>query len=178
MKKLIVVCLFAFMLVPALLLAQDSDAYKGKFGLTFPDIGAIFHISDNVAFLPGFSFRHQWSGHSDLLPKHSDNALGVEANVRFYLPGWKDVRFYLSPKYRFIWNDLETESDIIFVASTSYTHNIVGAWGLQYAFNTRLSIFGDIGFGYGHQIYSSISPNRSSNHVGTEGSWGLILYLK
>ena len=183
MKKFLLIISFALFLVPASLLAQEKENAKYKFGLTFPTIGAIWHISDGVSFMSGIDFNHDWSGFSSILDdnpiRSSANMLGVETSLRFYLPGWKNVRLYLSPKYRFNWSDIATESEVGPIATDSYGHTVVGAWGLQYALNERLSIFGDIGFGYERQkLYGLSSYESSGNSIGTEGTWGLILYLK
>ena len=183
MKKFLPIVSLALLLVPVSLFAQTKGNTKYKFGLTIPNIGAIWHISDSVAFMSGINFNHDWSrfgsGIDDPAARSSGDKLGVEASFRFYLPGWKVVRLYLSPKYRFNWNDMETESETIIIHSNSYGHTLVGAWGLQYALNDRMSIFGDIGIGYERgKTYGLSSYESSDNSIGTEGTWGLILYLK
>ena len=183
MKKLLVIISFALLLVSASLFAQEKETATFRFGLTFPTIGAIWHISDNVAFMSGIDFNHDWSGFTSSIDNHpvrnSGNRLGVEASVRFYLLQWKDVRLYLSPKYRFNWSDIRIEDETYPVTTDSYGHSAIGAWGLQYALNDRVSIFGDIGFGYERQkVYGLSSYDNSSNSIGTEGTWGMILYLK
>jgi hypothetical protein len=185
MRRFFPVCFVLFVLAPSVLYAQDSPAAKRKFGLTFPNTGIIWHITDNVAFLPGFSFNHNW-GSSDDFYKNTSNSLNVDASLRFYLREWKGVRFYLAPKYTFGWSDVETEYDfgtgLSTAASTAYSHSVSGAWGLQYAISDRISLWGDIGIRYNHGTSGSAVPlsmtDLSSNSVSTVGNWGLILYLK
>jgi hypothetical protein len=181
MKRFSVVCVVLLAMASASLFAQDREIKQGKFGLTFPNIGAIWHITDNIAFLPGFNFNHDWSSFSLLDgTESSSDSVGVDASVRFYMPDWKGVRFYLSPKYRFMWGDVNTESEIITASTNNYYHRISGVWGLQYALSDRVSLFGDIGFGYSRRSNSSINIEDAeyrSYSVGTEGSWGLVLYL-
>jgi hypothetical protein len=186
MKRLLLTCFVMCALFPSMLRAQGKDAEKQKFGLTFPNIGVIWHITDNVAFLPGFSFNHSWSSSDDFY-KDSTNLLNVDASLRFYVQEWKGVRFYLAPKYSFGWVD--TESDIGYETSpstravTTYSHAVSGAWGLQYAISNRISIWGDIGVRYSHGT-GSTSPSTilgldtHTNSISTVGTWGLILYLK
>lgn len=174
MKKLALVCFVLWVAVPGPLCAQDQDQNKDmKFGLTFPEIGVIWHITDNITFMPGFRLSHNW-GHSNLTDfDSSSNSVQVYMNLRFYLSEWNKVRFYLSPKYQYSWVRTETESE--YSTSTSlHSHGVVGAWGAQYAISDRVGIYGDIGFGYSR----GTSSFTITNTVSTEGSWGLILYLK
>jgi opacity protein-like surface antigen len=174
MKKCIPILFVLLLFLPASLSAEENEAEEFKFGLTFPDIGAIWHMTDRIAFLPGISFTHSWSefGTNDETYNNSSNALVINAGLRFYLYDWEDLRFYVSPGYRFGWVDSESD----FSANTSYGHGVSGAWGLQYALNKRLSLYGDIGVSY-----NRTSPSDTDGHsslFGTRGTWGLILYLK
>ncbi len=173
-------------LMPFSLFAQERENPRRSFGLTFPNIGAIWHISDNIAFLPGIDFNHTWSDLSTMDGSITTDTLGVNASMRFYVSRWKGVRLYLAPKYRFVWgkssNSIPVE--LYDLNLRTYRHTASGAWGLQYAISDRVSIFGDIGVGYSRltQSTSSIRPiptiNPRSSQIGTEGTWGLILYLK
>ena len=187
MKKSLTILVFALLLVPASLFAQEKDKVKYKFGFTFPEIGVIWHISDNIAFVPGIDFGHGWSSvtssFDDSTRNTSSNTLRVNAGLRFYISDWKDIRFYISPKYGFSW--VESSSDRAdspfddYLPDGSYhysghSHKVSAAWGLQYAISDRISIFGDIGAAYDRTPLSS----GHSNTIATEGTWGLILYLK
>jgi hypothetical protein len=183
LKKLSLILLVVFLLLPAMLFSQDKEAPKNKFGLTFPTIGAIWHITDNVAFLPGFSFGHNWgSSRSALIDNGTskNNSLSINSSLRFYVYEMKGLRLYVSPKYSYNWNNSDSNLPTTSSKSSRYAHSIDGSWGLQYAISRRVSIWGDVGVGYSH---SSISSNPSSvetksNAVSTVGSWGLIFYLK
>jgi hypothetical protein len=100
MKKSLTILAFALLLSPASLIAQEQDEPKYRFGLTFPEIGVIWHISDNIAFVPGIEFGHGWSSSTisfdDSTINSSSNTLKVNAGLRFYISEWKDLRFYLS----------------------------------------------------------------------------------
>lgn len=179
MKLSLRIALIALSLVPISMVAQEKEISKPRFGLTFPDIGAIWHISDNVAFMPGIGFNHSWSKLSES-SKYTSNSLSVNASLRLYMPDWKGVRIYLTPKYQFIWGDNDSTGG---GTATNHNHKVIGAWGVQYAISPRISIYGDIGIGYERLSHSYTSPYSSgldpaSNTIGTEGAWGLILYLK
>ncbi len=187
MKKSLIIWVFALLLVPASLFAQEKEKAKYRFGLTFPEIGVIWHISENIAFVPGIDFGHGWSSSTvsfdDSTRNTSSNTLRVNSSLRFYISEWKDIRFYISPKYGFGW--VETKTDRTgypypydeYSPSEGYSthlHKVSAAWGLQYAVSDRISIFGDIGAAYSRSSLSS----GYSNTIATEGTWGLILYLK
>jgi hypothetical protein len=183
MKKLSLTILVVCVLFPLQLPAQDTQIKNGKFGLTFPNIGFIWHISDGIAFVPGINFNHNWSNYG--ISNTSGNGVAVNTSLRFYMPEWKNVRFYIAPKYGFSWTDsvssFEEITGIISSSGTNYAHSISGAWGLQYAISNRISIFADIGAGYSRGTTSSSylpSSDSHTNRIGTEGTWGLILYLK
>jgi hypothetical protein len=179
MKRLLLIALIGLSLLPNSMYSQEKEIGKSRFGLTFPDIGAIWHISDTIAFMPGIHFKHSWSRLSET-SKASGNSLGVNASLRFYLPEYKGVRGYLTPKYQFDWGDNDSTSGGI---ATTHNHKVIGAWGVQYAISQRISIYGDIGVGYERLSHSYNSPyalrtQPISNGIGTEGTWGLIFYLK
>jgi hypothetical protein len=111
----------------------------------------------------------------------------VLAALRFYVSDWKGLRFYVSPKYQFG----RTTSERIAGApvygtdstSTSRTHGVYGAWGVQYAISDRVSIFGDMGGYYSRATgtttnLATLGGDSHGSAIGTSGSWGLILYLK
>jgi hypothetical protein len=187
-KRLLLVFFIMPALLSSMLFAQEKDTQKSKLGLTFPNIGMIWHITNDVAFMTGISFNHNWSSTSDI-GEDSSNLLSADASLRFYIQEWKGVRFYLAPKYSFSWSNSEVEinNELIPLGSIytndSHSHRVSGAWGLQYAISDRISIWGDIGAYYNYRT-ASISPpsslgrESSYNSIGIGGEWGLILYLK
>ena len=180
MKKFLLMMSFALLLVPTSAFAQEKESAKYRFGLTFPSIGAIWHIADSIAFMSGIDFNHDWSrfgsGFDGYTLRGSGNMLGIDATLRFYLSKRNGMRFYLSPKYGFDWLQTEIVTDITTSNISSYNHSVSAAWGLQYALSDRIGIFGDIGVSYRRGLRSHADGH--SNSIGTEGTWGLILYLK
>jgi hypothetical protein len=174
-------------LVSAPLFAQEQESPRGKIGLTLPGIGAILHLTDHVAFVPGVGFTHNWSSLSSAPTTTAANNLSVSAALRFYVRDWKGLRFYLSPKYSFSRSTSERNAGGTGYGTDSSTagdyHAAYGSWGIQYAISDRVSIFGDMGAFYSRSTYSTSSSamlggDTYSQNVGTSGSWGLIFYLK
>ena len=181
MRKLFLSVIVVCGMFPALVSAQDKAVEKRKFGLTFPNIGIIWRISDNVAFLPDINLSHGWSDLGTNAGDSTNNSIGVNAALRFYLHDWKGVRFYVSPRYGYNWSNVKSPLQGSSMTSELRTHSVSGAWGVEYAVSDRISLFGDIGVRYNHgkiDSSSEFSSGTNSNSIGTAGTWGLILYLK
>jgi opacity protein-like surface antigen len=166
-----------------MLSAQDKVSEKRKFGLTFPNIGIIWHISDNVAFVPDINLTHGWSELGSSAGDSKTNSVGIDAALRFYVHDWKGIRLYLSPKYGYSWSNAENSAQGSNSTSDLHNHSVSGAWGLEYAVSDRISLFGDIGVRYMHgktktESSSQFNSDSKSNLIGTVGTWGLILHLK
>ena len=188
MKRYLLLTLLVSVLLAPSLAAQEDDVAPGRVGLTFPGLGAIWHLSGTLALVPSVSISHSWENVGSISSPRSDNtSLSIGAAARFYAYQWKGVRFYLTPKYAL---GRSTNSST-YVSSgqdvktnaTSNVHTVTGAWGIQYAVNDRISLYGDIGAFYGRSIYhttslAAVERESRSNNVGTVGSWGLIFYLK
>jgi hypothetical protein len=192
----ILIVLFGFSVVN--ISAQATDTDKSKLGLVFSEtgtnsgVGAIWQLSDHIAFSPYFNFTHQWKGDDDIA-----NALGVGAKLKFYLKNWNKMRLYVAPGYEFTRTRYQTHSknstplfDYITYSDYKYiTNEGSGVWGIQYALGNRISIFGDIGVAYRDQCtsglnvttgsYDSTSSSRTRTYsVGLKDSMGIIFYLK
>jgi hypothetical protein len=143
MKRFVLICLVLSLFIPMSLFAQDDDRDM-KLGLTFPDIGVIWNISDHVSLLPGFDFGHGW-GHSEISNvTNSNDSVSLYAKLRFYISDWNKVRFYLSPKYKYSWLQSDSEINQSTNSFSTHNHTVAGAWGIQYAVSDRISIFGDM----------------------------------
>lgn len=195
MKKILMLG-FILALADVTALAQDQDSTPPRrFGLTFPNIGVIWHITNNIAFIPEINLAHGWATFtSDPTSEYSNDTVGVNAALRFYIQEWKGLRLYLTPRYGYGWvgsdrtyaftdiNGVPVEQTI---TTRSHNHSIAGAWGVQYAISDRLSIFGDIGAKYARSSFGGttydvlpINSYQKNNTVSTVGTWGLIVYLK
>jgi len=186
MRRNLIPLLVALALGGSSVYAQEKSA-SPRFGLTFPSLGVIWHITDNVAFVPNVTLARNWSTYSSTQSelKTTTNSVGVTAGLRFYTNNWKGMRFYLSPSYGFSRNGSDTSqsgSTGLSGSGTTRSHSVGGAWGVQYAVTDRISFFGDIGARYSHStLESSDQPSAGSsngNFVSTVGTWGLIVYLK
>ncbi len=187
MVRLFSVLLVALLLMSPSLLAQEKEITQGRFGLTFPGLGALWHVTDQLAVLPGVSFSHARNSVSGVSDAGSSNGVTLLAGMRWYLHEWKGVRLFLSPKYQFGRNTSTYQTfsaydnSIYTSTSTSHNHYVIGAWGLQYAITHRISAYGDIGAAYVRANTSNsntLSRESHTNQVSTTGSWGLIFYLK
>jgi hypothetical protein len=181
MRKILLSIFIAPMIFPALLSAQDKSIEKRKFGLTFPNIGFIWRMSDYVAFLPDINLTHGWSDLGSSAGDNTTNTIGINAALRFYLNSWKGARFYVTPRYGYNWSNVNSTTQSISLESSLRTHSVSGAWGLEYAVSDRISLYGDIGIRYSHgrtESTATYSTNSSTNSIGSAGTWGLILYLK
>lgn len=179
-NRLLGALLFAALVSPALM-AQDNQVKKGRFGLTFPGLGAIWQVNRNVALIEGIGFTHNWTSASGFSDTNSGNNLSINSGVRFYIQEWKGLRFYLSPKYMYGRGTSESSSGNSTVRRVSNSHAASGSWGIQYALSGWLSLFGDIGAIYsriGSSSSSTFTGDVHSNTIGTTGSWGLIFYVK
>jgi hypothetical protein len=121
MKKFLLMMLFALLLIPASLFAQEQENAKYKFGLTFPDIGVIWNISDHVSLLSGFDFGHAWGGSESSSTRTTSDSVSVCANLRFYVSEWNKLRLYLSPKYKYSWLQTDTEFSLALCANNGET---------------------------------------------------------
>ena len=181
MKKLLVSLIAVCGLFPVILSAQDRNVEKRKLGLTFPNIGIILRISDDIAFLPDINLSHNWSNLGTYPGDSTSNSVGVNAALRFYLKDWKGMRFYVSPKYGYNWNSVKSPLQGSSIASELRSHSVSGAWGVEYAVSDRISLFGDIGIrcNRGKTEHSAeFGSDITSNSIGTAGTWGLILHLR
>jgi opacity protein-like surface antigen len=186
MKNILIALVVVIGLVPAVVSAQDKAVETRKLGLTFPNIGVIWHMTDHVAFAPDVSFNHNWSTFSSnsAPDDYSGNTVSVNAALRFYVQDWKGIRFYVTPKYGYGRTSLsiQYESGSQSTSRTADAHSITGAWGLQYAITDRISLFGDIGARYSRSTSEgdeAFLQSGTKNHtIGTVGTWGLIVYLK
>jgi hypothetical protein len=143
-------CVFAI----CMFLSVQAASYGGKIGVDFsvssqPDVGLKWHISNLYCINPylGFSFS-----------KARDNTfflVGI-AN-QFYLPSFAELDQYIdiSPAFYLIGNSPNFEGNI--------------GYGLQYQFNSTISIYGELGIGV-------IVPD---GQFGTfRSGLGAILYFK
>ena len=112
MRKLRFILIAVLGLFPAVLSAQDKGGEKRKFGLTFPNIGIIWNVSDKVAFLPDINLTHGWSDYGTTGGDNKTNAMSVNAALRFYMHDWKGIRFYLSPKYGYGWSNVKNTDPV------------------------------------------------------------------
>jgi opacity protein-like surface antigen len=212
------IVLFGFF--AATLPAQATDSDSPKFGLVFmgtgagqsalisPGVGAIWQPCEHIALSPFFNFTHSWrdgySYSSDTtsanVSPQSANIFGVGAKLPLYFKNWDDIRLYVAPGYAYARSHSkssaqQTNPSVSFTSQNeikSISHEGSGVWGIQYAVNDRISLFGEIGVTYQHMEYSNTTttvpedifgtssspPQPAANSVGLKNSMGVIFCLK
>jgi len=162
--------------------AQDN----GKTGLTmgYPaSIGIIWQASDKVAIRPELSFSGgsgKVSGSSFVTDSDSWTvATGVSA--LFYLHTYDHLRTYFSPRFTYSHISATTNASGFTNSSTTTKGNgtsVAGSFGAQYALGDKFSVFGEVGFGFGHSTTKSgiTSAKASGNSWATRTGVGVIFY--
>lgn len=179
-KRLVIACVLGLMATTAS--AQD----EGRVGLTtgYPAlVGVIWHISDNIAVRPEFSFtRNDSSSESPLTKATTDfSSLGGEISVLFFSPLRDGLKLYVAP--RFAYSRTSGTSDVS--ESTTNSYSIGGMFGGQYALGRRFAVFGEAGFQYSHldgsvasSLSSALQTTSSGDAAGTRTAVGVVLYFQ
>lgn len=172
-------CVFGAVAVTAT--AQDA----GRVGLTtgYPaSIGVLWHISENIAIRPEFSFTsNSSSSESPFVEATTDfSSLGTEVSVLFFSPLRDNLKLYFAP--RFGYSRTSGSSDV--TESTADNYSIGGMFGGHYALGRRFAVFGEAGFQYSHvesSVTSSALPalhtTSTSDAVGTRTAVGVVIYF-
>lgn len=168
-KRLALSFLFAAVLTcPASVLAQE----KGQIGITmgYPEsIGLMWHLTDDVAVRPEFSFRHGTTGLGD---DDSTTGVGVGVSGIIYISKRDALRTYVSPRFTYtrVTSEIDTSLSLVdvtrtlpslgltvpsSVTSTSTSKSFRASFGAQYALHERFSIFGEVGVSYTRADFSS-----------------------
>jgi hypothetical protein len=161
--------------------AQD----EGRVGLTtgYPAlVGVIWHVSENIAVRPEFSFANDnSSSESPLVDATTDfSSVATEISVLFFSPLRDGLKLYFAP--RFAYSRTSGASDI--TESRANTYSIGGMFGGHYALGRRFALFGEAGFQYSHvdgSVTSSVTPalhtTSSGDVTGTRTAVGIVLYF-
>src|SRR4030095_15519699 len=161
--------------------AQDA----GRVGLTtgYPaSIGVLWHISENIAIRPEFSFaRNTSSSASPFIDASTDfSSLGTELSVLLFSPLRDNLKLYFAP--RFAYSRTSGNSDV--TESTTNNYSIGGVFGGHYALGRRFALFGEAGFQYSHldsSVTSSVSPalrtTSTGDAVGTRTAVVVVIYF-
>jgi hypothetical protein len=163
--------------------AKAQDA--GRVGLTtgYPaTVGVLWHISENIAIRPEFSFAsNRSSSESPLIDATTDfSSLGTEVSVLLFSPLRDNLKLYVAP--RFAYSRTSGTSDV--TESTTNNYSIGGVFGGHYSLGRRFAVFGEAGFQYSHlesSVTSSVSPalqtTSTGDAVGTRTAIGVVLYF-
>jgi hypothetical protein len=153
---------------------------KGKAGVAigYPGgIGILWHMTDNVAIRPDFSFSHNSSEGS------SGSAVGANLSVLFYVKKYDNVRTYVSPRFTYsratsTIQPTSTQVSLPVVTTTGTGTGGGGVFGVQYSPVTRFSVFGELGISLSHRESkaSAVLSATKANGWGTTAGVGVVFY--
>jgi hypothetical protein len=176
-------CSLLVALVSALAAAQDTR----KVGITmgYPaSFGVLWHASDKVAIRPelGFSGSSNQTTASPVSPtsgtieiEGDGSSIGTGVSVLFYIGKYDRLRTYVTPRFTYSHSSSTTTSSgtsgLPPISGTQTTNSTggSGSFGAQYAIGDRFSVYGELGFSFGH----SSSTSSLSSSKGSGNSWGL-----
>lgn len=147
-------------------------------------IGILWHVSDQVAVRPEFSFQRtstETSGATVVAGTATSWLLGSGGSVLFYTGKWDNLRAYVSPRFAFAHTKSTSTTGSTSSNPTSYT--ISGSAGAQYSLGDRFAVFGEWGLNYGWQSasYTSSIPAGSfstkTSAFGTGTRIGVAIYF-
>lgn len=184
--------------VAALLFAVPAAAQEsGQVGVAvgYPSaIGVIWHVSDNVALRPDFTFSR--TGAESVSPSTGETSswsVGFGISGMFYTGKVRDdVRLYVTPRFAYSRGQANSETEGAFPHasdsdSDAFTYS--GAFGVQYSPVRRFSVFAEAGVQYltaeSTSTATSTSPFSSSvatsktnqSAFGLRTAIGVVLYF-
>jgi outer membrane protein with beta-barrel domain len=173
--------------IAALVLVAPVAGYaqeKGNVGMTmgYPAaVGALWHVSDDVALRPEISISRSSIDTSSGVGDSSSWSLGLGISALFYVTRADNLRTYVSPRYSYSRSSATATAAATPVTSelTTSTSTVSVSFGAQYALSPRFSAFGEVGFGYGRGgLRSSLAGTRTtSQNWSTRTGAGVILYF-
>jgi len=165
-----------------------SAQEHGKTGITlgYPgDVGILWHVSENAAIRPAFSFSHS-SSDSAAGTTSSGWGTGLGVSALFYLKKYDNLRTYVTPQFLYAHsttstNPGTTQGAALTVASSGNSTGGNGGFGAEYAPSPHFAVYGEFGVGFAHQkstFNSSAIPASSTKSTtwGTFAGVGVIFY--
>lgn len=188
-RRLFVLCSVLMAASPALVCAQDTHTVGVTMG--YPaSFGVLWHTSKKVAIRPEISFAGSSTESTTSLPSSQTTvpsissegdgwSIGTGVSALFYLRTYEHLRTYFSPRFTYSYTSVSTSSNVptgtgasVSGKQTSKGATGTGSFGAQYMLGERFSVFGEIGFGFGHSSLSSSSSSTTSSTTGSSNSWG------
>jgi len=165
-----------------LLSSPPSRAQEvGQIGVTlaYPAaIGVVWHVTDQLAIRPDFSFSNS---SSDTLGSSTTVNYGVSG--LWYFQRWDNLRAYVSPRFGYSRFSASISTTVLSSAPTTNAYSGAGSFGLQYRLHDRLSVFGETGLQYNHasttstDVATGTSDSTSAHTWSTRAGVGMIFYF-
>lgn len=136
---------------------EASGQDKGSIGLNlgYPTVGVTWHVAETVALRPelSFSFGSASTTSGSGADGSESDAWGVGFGISalFYVAEWEGVKGYVVPRVlvsRSSSDGLSTTGASL-IETKGRTYDLSAMAGTQYALNSRISVFGEIGINYG-----------------------------
>ena len=158
--------------------------------------GMIWHLGDGIALRPDFTVSRQrieTTSTAVLGPTTQtftstteswNTSLGLSA--LFYLGQPDDLRFYVSPRFAWLWTQSTAESSTGASGLTpreadSDGYLVSGALGAQYGLSDRFRVFGELGLSYSNQDdvadFSGLRSTTSLTGFGLRSGVGIVVYF-
>jgi hypothetical protein len=174
----------SLLLAVAVVLVSSPPSHAQEVGqvgvtLAYPAaIGVIWHVTDQLAVRPDFSFS---DSSSDTLGSSTGVNFGVSG--LWYFQRWDNLRAYISPRFGYQRISASGSSTVLPSALTTNSYSGAGSFGLQYRLHERFSVFGETGLQYSHTSTTNIDQTTGMSSGFSARSWstragvGMIFYL-
>lgn len=179
---------------PALLYSQD----KGKIGIGFKagsssSVGITWHFTQRFAVRPSFGYSRSRYIYEDMVITYGERqpvTSSISANLAFlcYAIRRGALSTYLAPYIGYSrstsWSySAGYDYGTAVFENVLQTYSTGGILGLQYSIVPRVSLFGEMGFGYSHTAATGGAPNAVTAHYKVN-NWtlsnagvGVIIYF-
>jgi hypothetical protein len=158
--------------------------------------GVIWHLGDRIALRPDVSWTRQqvetttttvFVNTTQTFTSSTDTwntSLGLSA--LFYLGPPDDLRFYVSPRFAWLWTRASSENSLNASGLTPRDvdtdgYLVSGAFGAQYRFSDRFRLFGELGLNYSNQDEDAdLSGSRFTTSItgfGLRSGVGVVVYF-
>jgi hypothetical protein len=161
----------AFILVSASS-ARAQDAGQVGTTIAYPAaIGVIWHVTDNFAVRPDFSFL------SGANPSISVLTTSVGISGLIYVGKRDGLRAYLSPRIGYQRDSSSPTDPEAPAPPTTATYVVAGSFGVEYSVQKRFALFGESGIAHSHSSTTLGDVTATLHSWGTRAGVGVIFYF-
>lgn len=183
-KRLLPLLLLASAIVPA---ATANAQERGQTGIAmgYPtNIALIWHASDKLAIRPEVNFVHTSSETETTFLSSASSTdtwnVSIGASALWYVANTDTVRTYVSSRLTYGRSSTDSSNNS---GDPITSHNLAlsGSFGAQYAPVRKLSVFGEVGYGFTRGSSKFVTPIGTSESIGWAWSprtaVGVIFYF-